>query len=135
MRASPCIKYVLSPRLHKKCGAVCADLHTEAPHLSDNTVHYPRGALRRNQRDFWLLLVSKVTDEVCAVKGATLYFVIFCTLSIMYCFCVNTRLSITERYLSTKARMINRPKKPKDITSIVVVQPATGFAEKNTATV
>jgi len=32
MRASPCIKYVLSPCLHRQGGAVCADLHTEAPH-------------------------------------------------------------------------------------------------------
>ena len=63
------------------------------------------------------------------------HFVIFCTLSITYCLCVNTRLRITERYLSTNARIINRPKKPKDITSIVVVQPATGVAEKNTPTV
>ena len=39
MRASPYMKYVSSPRLHMQVGTVCADLHTEAPHFSDLTVH------------------------------------------------------------------------------------------------
>ena len=63
MRASPYIKYVLSPRLHRQGGALHTDLYAKAPHNQDLSVHIPRGALRRNQRDFWSLLVSKVTCE------------------------------------------------------------------------
>ena len=40
------IKYVLLPRLYKSYGAVCADVHTEAPQKSDLAVHILRLGVR-----------------------------------------------------------------------------------------
>ena len=109
----------------------------KCPHA---TRHYPRGF---RGDTYWISEgdTPSYTSPI-NIRGQALehpsklhHFVIFCTLSITYCLCVNTRLRITERYLSTNAKITNRPKKPKDITSIVVVQPATGVAERNTAIV
>ena len=61
-QSPPDMKYVQSPDFFGLGGAVRTDLYAKAPHSSDNSVHCTAGSAACQQRQFWSLLMTKVTS-------------------------------------------------------------------------